>query len=358
MKRQKLRAPYTLEKRRLWGKPFVGTPKPHRIYTGVVSAVDDESGLIEVRVGDGIGAISLKNEERFNPKRLKPSEFTKVGAALRVGVRGAATDGKFPLALELGPQSAMVVIDVRTRELRAIVGSYEALSGGLDRATQSRRQPGSSFKPFVYGYALHARRFSPATVLELPPAKPGGEKRRLSLRRAIAKSDNAAAQKIFREAGPVNIVKWAAACGIQSPLKPDLSLALGAYEVTPLEIANAYATIASGGNFASTVLVTKIIGPDGKERPLPPRPPARRVMDVDEAYLTTSLLRTVVREGTAKRALAVGRPVAGKTGTTNRAKDAWFVGFSTEFVVSTWVGYDDAAPLGWGEQGAVTALPA
>jgi penicillin-binding protein 1A len=153
------------------------------------------------------------------------------------------------------------------------------------------------------------------------------------------------------------VVEWAHALGIESRLEPTPSLALGAYEVTPLEMANAYGCFASGGEFEPARLIRKIVGPDGKELPLPAQPPKRRVTSEEEAYMVTSLLRSVVQSGTAKRAASLGRPLAGKTGTTNRAKDTWFVGYSTEIVTSTWVGYDDALPLGWGESGATTALP-
>jgi penicillin-binding protein 1A len=359
-KRQKLAPPFTLEKRRLWGPAFQGRPKAHHIYVGRVRSFDDSAGTIEIEVGEVVGQLQLDKEERFNPKRLKPSEFVAVGAALRVGVSEEPT-GTDPVALrlELGPQSALVAIDPRTRHVRALVGSYEALPGGLDRATRAMRQPGSAFKPFVYGYALKSRRLTPASVLELPAAGDGvATTRTIRVREALAKSDNAAAEHILGRVGAPNVVEHARALGIDSKLGADLSMALGSYELRPIEITNAYATLASGGEFAPPILVTKIVGPDGKEVTLPERPPKRRVMDESEAYLTTSLMRSVVTEGTGKRALAVGRPVVGKTGTTNRAKDGWFVGYSTDLVAAVWVGYDDALPLGWGESGGVSALPA
>ncbi len=360
MVRQKLAPPFTLKKRRLWGPAFQGHPKPHHIYVGKVRSLNDAAGTIDVEVGDVVGQVNLAKEERFNPKRLKPSEVVSVGAALRVGVLQEPNGSDIvPLRLELGPQAALVAIDPRTRHVKALVGSYEALAGGLDRATQAMRQPGSAFKPVVYGYALKSRRLTPATVLELAARKDGKvETRRVGVRMALAKSDNAAAEHILGKVGAPNVVEHARALGIESKLGADLSLALGSYELRPIEIANAYATLASGGQFAPPILVTKIVGPDNKEVPLPPRVPARRVMDEAEAYLTTSLMRSVVTDGTGKRARALGRPVAGKTGTTNRAKDAWFVGYSTDLVAAVWVGYDDTLPLGWGESGGVTALPA
>lgn len=358
--RQKLEPPHSATKRRLFEPPLTGTPKPHHAYVGKVIRLDDKAGSVDVQLGSVVARVALSQEDRFNPKHLPPSEFTKEGALLRVSV-SALPEGNEPAPgkLELGPQAAMVAIDPRTRHVLALVGSHEALAGGLDRATRARRQPGSAFKPFVYGYALHSKRFTAATMLDLPASKDGKlEARRISLRAALAKSDNAAAERLLAEVGADNVITWARAAGIESRLEPTPSLALGAYEVTPLEAANAYATFASGGEFAAPILVTKVVGPDGKELPLPTAPPTRRVMSEDEAHLTTSLLMSVVKEGTAKRALVLGRPLAGKTGTSNQAKDTWFVGYSTDLVCATWVGFDDALPLGWGESGATTALPA
>jgi penicillin-binding protein 1A len=362
--RQKLEPPLTMQSRKLWGPDFTGEPKPNKIYVGRVRALDDEKGSIDVELGSSVGRVLLSHEERYDAKRLPPSAFTKVGAALRVSLLGPAESGAalLPLRLELGPEAALVAIDVRSREVLALVGSHEAIAGGLDRATQAHRQPGSSFKAFLYGYALSSRHFTPASVLELPPTPAKGseaahEARKLSLRAAITQSDNAAAQFLLNAVGAPNVVEWAHALGIESRLEPTPSLALGAYEVTPLEMANAYGCFASGGEFEPARLIRKIVGPDGKELPLPAQPPKRRVTSEEEAYMVTSLLRSVVQSGTAKRAASLGRPLAGKTGTTNRAKDTWFVGYSTEIVTSTWVGYDDALPLGWGESGATTALP-
>jgi penicillin-binding protein 1A len=371
--RQKLEPPFTLESRRIWGKPPSSAPKPEtKAAPGRVIAVDDAARTIDLEVGGARCRVTLAAETRFNPKRLPPSEFTRTGAALRVVLETEPiAEGPVPCRLALGPEAALVAIDVRTREIRALVGSYDAVMGGLDRATRARRQPGSAFKPFVYSYALSSRRFTPASVLTLPnrPAKgrappDAGAPETLSptrsipLRLAIAKSDNDAATKLLEEVGALNVVGWARALGIESELRPTPSLALGAYEVTPLEITNAYVTFASGGELEPPRLVLSIVAPGGKELPLPATPPRRRVMSPEEAYLATSLLRSVVESGTGQRAKALGRPVAGKTGTTNDAKDAWFVGYSTDLVAGVWVGYDDPIPLGWGEAGAATALPA
>jgi penicillin-binding protein 1A len=357
-KRQKLEAPFTATQRRLWGAPFQGQPQPYKPYVGLVSATDDAAGSIDVKVGAVLGRVSLRDEERWNPKRLPPSEFTRPGALLRVSLLAEPEpQGRTPLRLELGPEAALVALDVATREVRALVGSYAALPGGLDRATRASRQPGSAFKAFVYGWAIESRRFHAASVLDLP-ANDAQPARRLLLREALARSDNAAAEALLEQLGAPAVVRFAQAAGIASRLEPTRSLALGAYEVVPIELAAAYATFAGGGEFAPPSMVTRLTGPDGKPIALPQRPPRRRVVDAETAWLVTSLLQSVVERGTGQRARALGRPVAGKTGTTNDARDAWFVGYSPELVAAVWVGYDDSKPLGWGEQGAVTALPA
>jgi penicillin-binding protein 1A len=369
--RQKLEAPFTAETKKLWGKPATAPPKPNKAAVGHVVSVSDEAGSLDIDVGGARCRALLRGEERFNPKHLPPSEFTKVGALLRVAFDAPppATPDALPAPchLALGPEAALVAIDVRTREVRALVGGYDAVSGGLDRATSARRQPGSAFKPFLYSFALASRRFTPASVLTLPNvAKPGhpavltdagvpAPLRTLTLRDAIAVSDNDAAALLLKEVGAPNVVTWAHALGIESELQPTPSLALGAYEVTPLELVNAMATFAAAGELEPAKI---LLGVEGVSLEGLKRVPKHRVMSVEEAYLTTSLLESVVERGTGQRAKALKRPVAGKTGTTNGAKDAWFVGYSTELVAGVWVGYDEPLPLGVGESGAQTALPA
>ena len=359
-KRQHREPPYLAKHKRLnWGPPASGHPKRFHIYVGRVQAVDDNAGTLTVSVGDVTGTVRLSLEDRFNPKRLSASHFAEVGALLRVQVTGEPDLERPELRLDLGPQSALVAIDVRTRQILALVGSYEAISGGLDRATHARRQPGSAFKAFVYSYAIHSRKFTAASVLEVPPDPKHGfdQSRHLRLREALAKSDNYAAEKLFEAIGPSGVVEWARAAGIESPLAPTPSLALGAYEVTPLELTNAYATFASGGTFAPPVIVSNIDGPGAMKIALPESGASRQVMTNAEAFVTTHLLKSVIESGTAQRARRLGRPLAGKTGTTNASRDAWFVGYSPEIVCGVWVGFDDGFTLGSTEAGATAALP-
>jgi penicillin-binding protein 1A len=362
MKRHELLPPYTAPSRKLWADPFVGAPKPFRIYTGIVEGSDDQKGTLDVRVGDVLGQVSLVSEGRYNPGHLKPSEFAKPGAALRVSVSELPTaGGKAPLRLELGPQGALLALDIRSRDVVAMVGGYEAVLGGLDRSTQTRRQPGSAFKPILFSYALHTRRITPASVIPVEKRKQGVPAEgplSIALRDAVAHSNNDAAEEVMRMVGPSGVVEWARALGIESPLGADLSLALGSYETSLLEMTNAYAALANGGNAGEPRFIVKAMTPMRAELVLPARAPDRAVLSPDEAYLTTSLLRSVVRYGTGRAAQSLGRDAAGKTGTTNDAKDAWFVGYTTDYVAGVWIGYDDALPLGPGESGAKTALPA
>jgi len=328
-------------------------------------------------VGTAVGSVKLADYERYNPQKLPPSAFAQTGAHVRVSLLAAVPQEaehagvalKVPLRLEAGPEAALVAIDVRTRQVLALVGNYEAATGGLDRATQARRQPGSTFKPIVYSYALHSHRFTPASLIDVNPEtfesgyhptnyEGWTGKEPLRLRECLANSVNVAAVKVLRDVGASNVVAWAESLGIRSPMKGDLSLALGSYEVHPMELAAAYATFAAGGTYDEPRIVTRIVGPDGKDVALPNPPPPRRVLDDAEAYVTTSMLMSVIDHGTGARAKALGRPLAGKTGTSNQSKDTWFAGYSTDIAAVTWIGYDDGKPLGGSEAGAVTALPA
>ena len=367
--------------------PFEGTPKfeSHKVLTGVITGSDDVAGTLDVRVGTVIGSVKLADYKRYNPQGLPPSAFAEIGTRVRVSLlapvpnapvevnnagtaAAPAVGAKVPLRLELGPESAMVVLDVRTRGVLALVGNYEAQNGGLDRATQSHRQPGSTFKPIVYSYAIHSRRYTPATLIDVKPRAFGNYKPAnyegwtsadpLRLREALANSVNIASVTVLDDVGPQNVVDWAKALGIGSKLEPDLSLALGSYEVKPIEMAGAYATFAAGGMYEEPNLVTRIVGPDGQDVALKPLPPPRRVLEPAEAFVITNMMESVVDHGTAQKAKVLGRRVAGKTGTSNDSKDTWFAGFSPEIAAVTWVGFDDNKPLGAGEAGGVTALPA
>jgi penicillin-binding protein 1A len=261
-----------------------------------------------------------------------------------------------------------VAIDVRTHHVVALVGNVEAAVGGLDRAMHAHRQPGSTFKPFVYGAALKAHKVTPATLIEATPGDFGGwnpknyeawtKEEPVRVRDAIAQSINLVAVRVTKDVGPQTVIDFARSVGITSPLKPDLAIALGSYEVAPLELATAYCTFAAGGIYEEPTIITRLVGPDGRDIALPGKKPPVRALEEAEAYLITSLLTSVVEKGTAMNARVLQRPLAGKTGTSNLAKDTWFAGYTPSTVAVAWIGFDDARPLGAGEFGARTALPA
>ncbi|MCA1664780.1 MAG: penicillin-binding protein, partial [Myxococcales bacterium] len=314
--------------------------------------------------------------DRYNPKGLTADKRFSVGDVIRVRVIDYPKDKAPLLALELGPQAAVVVLDPNTREVKAIVGGYGYKPGGFDRALQAKRQPGSSFKPFVYTAAFATEKWTPASVLidgpqtyvspGLAPWKPQNAEKEeflgpVRLRVALARSLNTVASQLVDTSrggvDPVVVASLAHDLGIESNLEANPSLALGTSVVSPFEMTNAYASFAAGGKRMAPQLIKRI---GGEEVP-PPSAQAVQALKPELAYLITDVMRSVIEEGTAASARGkLGRPAAGKTGTTNLDKkrpDAWFVGFTPSLVTGVWVGYDDMRDLGHGEQGARAALP-
>ncbi|MEO8227355.1 MAG: PBP1A family penicillin-binding protein [Gemmatimonadota bacterium] len=271
-----------------------------------------------------------------------------------------------------GVEGAMVALDPRNGEIRALVGARQYTRRGFNRALSARRQPGSAFKPFVYAAAL-ARGVSPAEVLDDSPVEVeqdgeiwapanfgdeyGGP---LTLRRALMRSANAATVRLALSIGPARVTDLARRAGIASPMQPVPSVALGSLEVTPLELVTAYAPFANGGFRVRPSLVRRIETTDGRVLWRAKRDSLPRVLDAREAFELTSMLRSVVDGGTghAIRELGVRGPVAGKTGTTNDGNDVWFVGYTPTVVAGVWFGYDIPRSLGYGASGGRLAAPA
>lgn len=271
-----------------------------------------------------------------------------------------------------GVQGAMVALDPATGDIRALVGGREHVRGAYNRAVRARRQPGSAFKPFVYAAALQAG-LTPASLVDDAPVRIdqgngmvwtpanygddyGG---RMTLARALARSANAATVRVSRAVGEGRVVAVARGNGIASPLRSVPSVALGALEVTPLELVAAYAPFANGGNRVKPRLVRRIERIDGTL--LWSADPVREpVMDPRDAFQLTAMLRGVVDGGTGRviRDLGVEGAVAGKTGTTNDGTDTWFVGYSPTLVAGFWFGYDAPRSLGDAASGARMAAPA
>jgi penicillin-binding protein 1A len=253
-------------------------------------------------------------------------------------------------------QGALVALDPATGMIRAMIGGVDFASSQFNRAWQARRQPGSAFKPFVYTTAI-ARGIPPTRIIDdspvtyhIPGAKDWTPKNYdgtfsgpLTLRRALERSVNVAAAKMIFELGPQRVVETARAMGIESPLQPVLSLALGSADVTPLEMARAFATLANGGLRTTPYAIWKVT--DARGKVLEEHRPRREVAIAPEvAYVMVDLLKGVVQSGTG-RAADIGRPAAGKTGTTDDYRNAWFIGFTPNLVTAAWVGNDDNSPM-------------
>lgn len=341
-----------------------------------------EAVLVELRTqGDQPGAILDSGgtrgflplparKDRYNPKALGADKRYQVGDVLVVRAEPSLgrTAERLPILVpEFGPQAAAFVVDPATREVRAMVGGYGFRPGSFNRATRAMRQPGSAFKPFLYATAFASGRYTPATILndspqveEQPGLAPWIPKNAESheflgpvrLRVALAKSLNTVAAQLVADLTPEALVEMAHNLGIESKLDPHLSLGIGAAEVTLAELTNAYTAFATGGQRAPLVFVRQM----GTETTPPAAP--QQAITPEIAYLVTSLMESVIDEGTAASAKGrLKRPAAGKTGTTNSERDAWFVGFTPDLVTGAWVGFDDMRDLGHGEQGARSALP-
>jgi 1A family penicillin-binding protein len=268
-----------------------------------------------------------------------------------------------------GLQAALVALDPHTGDILALVGGSNFASAPYNRAVRSRRQPGSAFKPFVYAAALE-RGYSPVTVLtglnsvvaggreEWAPRNSGGEEEdEQTLREALMKSNNQAAVALQQRIGSGPVRKLGQAAGLRE--LPDVpSLALGTGLVTPLELTAGFAVFANGGFAVRPRAVVSAFDESGRLAFRIPNQ-AQRVLSEESAFQTLSLLQDVVDRGTGAgaRALGLSIPAAGKTGTTDDFKDAWFVGFSSTIVAGVWVGFDQPAPIGDDAYGARVALP-
>ncbi|MBM3213573.1 PBP1A family penicillin-binding protein [Candidatus Poribacteria bacterium] len=265
----------------------------------------------------------------------------------------AAADAKLSAKHEPGDyiQAGLVMIEVQTGYVRAIVGGRDYDYSQFNHVTQAKRQPGSAFKPFVYTAAWE-RGMKPSDTIEDEPWTYRGwtphnisfsHEGEVDLRRALVRSLNIPAARLMNEyVGVTATVRMARRCGIETPLAPYPSLALGSSEVTPLEITSAYGTLANGGVRVKSIAIRYVVDSSGRvlEEQVPE---TSRVMEEWVAYTTTSVLQDVVTYGTGARVRRLGftYPAAGKTGTTSDYTDAWFIGYTPHVVTGVWVGFDD-----------------
>lgn len=307
----------------------------------------------------------------------RPEQVLKPGDLAWFREQTASPDGKAEtegphLMLEQVPemQGAALVIESATGAVRAMVGGFDFDRTKFNRATQARRQVGSAFKPFVYGAALEVGMTPADTLLDAPVTFPGATEEEpyqprnyhrtfhgiITLRQALEKSVNVTAVKLLELVGPDRVIDFARRCGIHQPLPPYPSLALGSAEITPLEMAAAYASFANNGLYVRPYLIDSVDDHTGAtlERH---QPDIRKVTDPAIAYVLTHMLEGVVQRGTAYKAAHFPLALAGKTGTTDDYTDAWFSGFTPRYTILVWVGYDTKRTLGREMTGAAAALP-
>ncbi|PSB00714.1 transglycosylase domain-containing protein [Merismopedia glauca] len=266
-------------------------------------------------------------------------------------------------------QIALVAVDPRTHFVKAMVGGVDYKKSKFNRATQAHRQPGSSFKPFVYYTAFASGKYTPdSVILDAPiryrdgtargytPKNYGGSfSGPMSIRNAVMVSANIPAIKVGRSVGLDKVIQVCRSIGIKSPIEPVISLPLGAVDLTPLEMAGGFATFASNGWYSPTTSILRVTDSAGNII-LDNTPKPKLVLDPWATASLSSVLASVVTSGTGKNA-QIGRPAAGKTGTTSSERDVWFVGYVPQLAAAVWIGKDNYRPLGAGVTGGDYAAP-
>jgi penicillin-binding protein 1A len=396
-----------------------GALEPGDYAVGIVTAVDDRAAQARVAVGTLQGILPISgmrwarkpNPEQHYPDALisRPSTALHEGDVILVrrvekeellarepkDRQKLVPDAPVLFALEQEPklQGALVSIEPFTGQVPAMVGGYDFDASEFNRAFQACRQPGSAFKPIVYSGAIEKLDYTPATLLTDAPVvyrdetagvswKPenfgGSFKGEVTLRDALVHSMNLPAVKVAAALGVDQLVAWAQTVGLATPVKRELGSAIGSSCTTLWSLANVYALLDRYGEKRPSTFVKRVLDRDGRLledhgapadawAPLSARlaaataearTPPERVMDPRSAYITVSLLHEVATVGTGAQAARLGKPAAGKTGTTNDSFDTWFLGFTHDLFAGVWLGYDaNEMPLGRYETGGRAALP-
>jgi penicillin-binding protein 1A len=329
-----------------------------------------EGNVARVRIGDLAGELNAASLARW-PRRPALRDALKAGDLIDVEI--VSIDGNLAtLLLEQTPiiEGALVALDNHTGEILAMVGGYSFSRSKFNRATQAYRQMGSTVKPILYTAAID-RGLTPTTILVdepstfdagagQPPYEPGNYDRKflgtMTLRYALEQSRNIPAVKVIDMLGPTQVASYAKKFGFTQDFRPFLSMALGAQEVTLLELTSAYSAFPNHGIRMEPYLAQAITDRDGsllEER----RPQPRDAIRADTAFVLTNLMQGVVQRGTGAAANSLNWTLAGKTGTVDDYTDAWFIGFDPDITVGVWLGHDEKKPLGPGETGTTAALP-
>ncbi len=341
---------------------------PDDIAVGLVEEIGKNDATVRIGAYHGL----------LNNKEIAWTKAKSVGQVLKPGDLAyfkilSLDDARrtISLALEQRPnvEGAIIILQNSTGEIKAMVGGYDFESSEFNRATQALRQVGSTFKPLVYSTALEQGMVPDSVLLDSPisftddlgrvwnPGNYDGKyKGEVTIRQALAESRNVPTVRLASLIGIKNVVVMARRFGITSTLEPYLPLALGACEITPLEMASAFTVFPNLGVQAKPYFIRKVEDYDHvkKEESAPQK---HQVLKAGIAEQMLGLLQNVVQSGTATSAKSLGRPVGGKTGTTNDFTDAWFVGFTPSITAAVWVGYDEKKSLGDKQSGALVALP-
>lgn len=355
------------------------TAAPGDISTGVVLSAGPAEVLVKAR---GLtGKLSLadaqwasnnltKGARKSSARGFKLTDILQPGDIVWVRVKTVSgRNVSFSLEQEPEVEGALAAVEPGTGYIRALVGGYSFTKSEYNRALYAKRQPGSSFKPLIYAAALE-HNFTPASIVDdAPVSYPGGAKGEwrpenydhkyygpTRLREALAYSRNVVTVKLVENVGIDAVISFVREMGIEAEMPRELTIALGSISVTPLEMAMTYSTFANGGTRMMPIAVKYIT--DAKGGILESNEPeGLEVVSPQTSFLITSMMGDVINYGTGTRA-NIGRPAAGKTGTSNDYKDAWFIGYTPQLVGCVWVGFDDMRrSLGRGEVGGRAAAP-
>jgi penicillin-binding protein 1A len=333
------------------------------IVPGVILDLTHNTAVVKI----GEYQAQLTPQDIAWTKSQDVSEILKRGDVALFMIRSMdSANRKVEVTLEQKPkvQGAFVAIEPRTGEVKAMVGGYDFDDSKFNRATQALRQTGSSFKPFVYAAAVDNGLRPDDTILDAPVSfgtySPGNYDGKyegtISIRRALADSRNIPAVKTLAKLGVQNLIPYVRRFGITSRIEPVLPIALGAADVTLMEMVSAYSTFPNDGVRVVPQMIRRVTDYDGAvlEENLPE---LRDVIPAETARIMVDLMQEPIRGGTATKAKELKRPVAGKTGTTNDFTDAWFIGYTPSLAAGVWMGFDEKVTLGDKETGGVVALP-
>lgn len=384
-----------------WDTELKKVKKYPLLKAGVVIEVNDDSIVTYLKDGKRVTvdwrglkwAAPYINGNIVGKKPKNAHQILSKGDVVRLYDAGS---GRWSLGQLPTVSGALVSLNVKNGGIESIVGGYNFYRSKFNRATQAKRQPGSNFKPFVYSAALE-KGYTAATLINDAPVvfndsgleeawRPENYSGKIfgptRFRQALIKSRNLVSIRILRSIGVKYAIDYVQRFGFNSAELPrDLSLALGSASMTPLEIARAYASLANGGYLIEPHMIDRILDvnddllykanpptvcPECEEpritdifnNNLPPINVASRIASAENVYIMTTILRDIITRGTGRRAKVLKRTdLAGKTGTTNDQRDAWFSGFNADIATTAWVGFDDSTPLGDRETGARAALP-